>query len=280
MKARFQFLFLLVLLSLLAGCSPTPSPANTPPPTEVPPLPTAVPPQFVSAITGTSNPLLFPTTVAVDAQGNLYVADVGHAQVQVFGPNGDFLTAWGAPGRGDGQFFVSDHCCFLGVDGESNVYVMDSSSRIQKFNSKGNFLAQWGSPGTRDGQFSDWATIAVSQDGTVYAGDVNQGGIQKFDRTGKFLLRWGEENNGSPALFYPITVVLDEAGNVYARDGTEGKILKFDPDGSLLSEISLPEIDGKVPLAGGFVVNYLWERVRLGFVQPSPGGVGFIRLRA
>src|SRR5262249_26475387 len=42
--------------------------------------------------------------VATDGNGNVYVADTGNARIQKFDASGTFLTAWGGPGSGNGQF--------------------------------------------------------------------------------------------------------------------------------------------------------------------------------
>src|SRR5262249_57379847 len=43
-------------------------------------------------------------SVATDGSGNVYVADPGNARIQKFDASGTFLTAWGSPGSGNGQF--------------------------------------------------------------------------------------------------------------------------------------------------------------------------------
>jgi tripartite motif-containing protein 71 len=69
--------------------------------------------------------------VAVDGSGNVYVTDQN--RVQKFTSSGTYVTQWGAPGSGDGQFNVPRG---VAVDGSGNVYVADAHNyRIQKFGS-------------------------------------------------------------------------------------------------------------------------------------------------
>ena len=72
-----------------------------------------------------------PYGVAVDASGNVYVADMGNDRIQKFTSSGTYLTQWGSSGTGDGQFNCPSGAA---VDGSGNVYVADqSNNRIQKF---------------------------------------------------------------------------------------------------------------------------------------------------
>src|SRR5438128_2424564 len=50
---------------------------------------------------GTSNGQFnFPSGVATDANGNVYVADTGNSRIQKFDASGAFLTTWGSTGSG------------------------------------------------------------------------------------------------------------------------------------------------------------------------------------
>jgi len=48
--------------------------------------------------------LRMPHGVAVDALGNVYVADWENHCIQKFSSSGVFITKWGSEGSGDGQF--------------------------------------------------------------------------------------------------------------------------------------------------------------------------------
>jgi DNA-binding beta-propeller fold protein YncE len=82
-----------------------------------------------------------PSGVAVDGDGNVYVADVYNHRIHKLDDQGTLLSKWGEYGSGDG-LFRSPYG--VAVDGDGNVYVADTSnSRIQKFDSQGNFLTKW-----------------------------------------------------------------------------------------------------------------------------------------
>ncbi len=83
-----------------------------------------------------------PTDVAFDSRGNIYIADgYINSRVAKYDANGDWVTSWGEPGRGPGQFRLP-HA--IAVDRDDNVYVGDrSNARIQVFDSDGNFIRQF-----------------------------------------------------------------------------------------------------------------------------------------
>ncbi len=121
--------------------------------------------------------------VAVDSLGNVYVTE--NNRVQKFDSNGKFLTKWGTPGSGDGQFALA---LAIAIDPQDNVYVVDLYNNVvQKFDSNGKFLLKWGSPGSGEGQFKRPAAVAIDMQGNVLVADVDTGRLQKFDSNGKFL---------------------------------------------------------------------------------------------
>ncbi len=62
------------------------------------------------------------SAVAVDGQGNVYVADSNNYRIQKFDSSGGYLGQWGSCGNGNGQFKGP---VGVAVDGLGNVYVVD-----------------------------------------------------------------------------------------------------------------------------------------------------------
>ena len=59
----------------------------------------------------------------MDSSNNVYVTDIGNNCVEKFDSNGNYLTQWGSPGSGNGQFEYPEG---IAVDSSNNVYVADS----------------------------------------------------------------------------------------------------------------------------------------------------------
>jgi DNA-binding beta-propeller fold protein YncE len=156
---------------------------------------------------------------------------------------GDFgyLTEWGEPGSGPGQF---GHVLGVAADPAGNVFVADEiNSRVQKFTPDGALLAAWGSEGSGNGQFFKLADVAAGPDGSIYtlegsfSSDWALRGndrVQKFDPSGNFLLEWGGQGPADGQFQNPRAIAVDPSGNVYVADSGGNRIEKFDPNGSFL----------------------------------------------
>jgi len=71
----------------------------------------------------------YPSDIAVDRDGNIYVLDSGNARIQKFGRDGKYLATLGGKGQGPGELMLPDGIDF---DEEGNLIVADSAqSRIK-----------------------------------------------------------------------------------------------------------------------------------------------------
>ena len=82
-----------------------------------------------------------PEGIAVDRDGNLYVADYGRSRVVKLAPDGHLLTSWGSTGQGNGDFVGPKG---VALDGNGHLYVADTGNgRIERFTLDGTFDASW-----------------------------------------------------------------------------------------------------------------------------------------
>ena len=163
--------------------------------------------------------------VAVDASGNVYVADPGNHRIQKFSSAGAFITTFGSNGIGDGQLIGPQG---VSIDSAGNIYVADTgNSRIQKFNSSGTFITKWGSAGSGDGQFSGPCGVSADTSGNVYVSDTGNSRIQKFSSAGAFLESFGASGSGDGQFSAPQYLAADATGNIYVADTGNDRVQKL-----------------------------------------------------
>lgn len=174
-----------------------------------------------------------PTLLAVDKQGNVYVADATDDTVKKLSASGQMLVIWGRSGSAPGQFNLPEG---VAVDPQGNIYVSDNSnSRIEKFSSDGKLLAAWGTFGSDPGQFKYPAQIAVDTQSNVYVADQSNSRVEKFSSKGKFLAAWGTQGSTPGQFNFPFGVAVDVQGNIYVADSRNERIVKLSPAGKVLT---------------------------------------------
>ncbi len=169
--------------------------------------------------TPTTIDLCFPSGVALDGSGNLYVADEENQRVVEY--NTPLNASSGESGAGDstadlvfgqgggcnnGGLGASSLCLPVGValDVSGNLYVADfGNSRVLQYNTPLN--ATSGETGAGDTA----ADAVFGQGGSFTARKCNNGGI------------------GANSLCLPTGVAVDQSGNLYIADGSNDRVLEY-----------------------------------------------------
>ncbi len=192
-----------------------------------------------------------PKGVAVDRDGNIYVADSRNHRVQKLDPDGRPLASIGGPGEGPGQF---NEPWGVAVGADGSVYVADTwNHRVQKLDSGLRFVTQWGSTLTdnqgrregKEGRFYGPRDVAVNERNEVLVSDTGNKRIQRFDAAGRFLASYGGQGT-APGLFQePVGLAIDQRGQLSVADTWNRRLQRFGRDFEWRESIAVPSWRGQ-----------------------------------
>ena len=178
--------------------------------------------------------IIWPTAIALNSQGQVFVADEALNRISIYTNEGEYLGKWERPGTEDGQW---DKPSGLAFDKEDNLYLVDSgNNRVQKLTKDGDFITKWGSKGIADGEFDLPWGIEIDQNQDVYIADWRNDRIQKFSPDGKFLLKFGCSGTGDGEFNRPTGVAVDNDGDIYVADWNNNRLQVFDSEGNYLTQ--------------------------------------------
>lgn len=135
-----------------------------------------------------------PRGLAVDAAGNVYVADTGNHCIRVITPDGQVTTLAGSReagfADGAGAQALFSYPADVAIDSQGNLYVADTANhRVRKISPDGQVttLAGSGQPGLVDGlpeqaQFRAPEGIAVDKNGNIYLADTGNHAVRKVSQ--------------------------------------------------------------------------------------------------
>jgi sugar lactone lactonase YvrE len=199
--------------------------------------------------TGTAASFNKPCGVAVDASGNVYVADRINHKIRKITPAGVVSTfaGSGSVGSTDGTGTTASlsYPCGVAVDASGTVYVTDGNSKIRKITPEGmvSTLAGSDTASSTDGigtaaSFNYPRGIAVDASGNVYVADYFGNKIRKITPEGVVTTLAGSgsagstDGTGAVASFNnPEGIAVDTSGNVYVAEFSSHKIRKITPEG-------------------------------------------------
>jgi DNA-binding beta-propeller fold protein YncE len=120
-----------------------------------------------------------PTGVAVDKEGNLYVADTLNDRIEVFDADGAFLRTWGKNGDGPGYFARPKG---VAIDSDGHIWVADGmQDRVQVFTSEGQLLITMGGHGLLPGQYQGLVNVAAdNKRNRIYTSEIYPGRVQEY----------------------------------------------------------------------------------------------------
>ncbi len=214
--------------------------------------------------TGGAARFSYPTGVAADSGGNVYVADYSAPTIRKITPAAEVATlagVWGSTGSADGTGSAArfNQPAGVAVDGAGNVYVADTFNHtIRKITPTAvvsTLAGLAGSSGNADGQggaarFYLPHGIAADAAGNVYVADTFNYTIRKITPGGMVSTLAGlagsygsADGSGSAARFYaPHAICVSPAGSLFVADTFNGTIRKITPAGAVTTLAGRPDI--------------------------------------
>ncbi|MBI3182150.1 MAG: hypothetical protein HYZ28_08390 [Myxococcales bacterium] len=192
-----------------------------------------------------------PVGVAVDGDGNLYIADQGNHRIRRVDTNGTITTVAGTGTQGfGGDDLLATQAMLSGpsgvaVDGHGYLYIADSyNHRVRVVTPNGQIRTVAG-----DGTFGFFGDsgpapkarlnlptgVAVDKDANLYIADQGNHRVRKVDMGGTIRTIAGTGTGGyngegtatQRQLSYPAGVAVDATGNVFIADSGNHRVRKL-----------------------------------------------------
>ncbi len=207
-----------------------------------------------------------PSGVAVDAAGNIYIADTGNNEVRKVNAATGIISAFAGSTTGgfagDGAAATSAQLhspSAVTLDSAGNVYIADTANnRIRKVNTSGIITTVAGSSAVSTGLIGDGGLatsailnsprgVMVDSSGNLYIADSGNNRVRKVGTNGIINTIAGNGTTGTvgmvgdggPAinasLSVPVGMALDSSGNLYIADSGDNLIRKVTTNGNISS---------------------------------------------
>ena len=185
-----------------------------------------------------------PSGLAIDADGNIYVADTGNNRIRKITPQGivSTIAGDGTAGYADGPASQAkfDGPVGVAVDKAGDVFVADSyNDRVRLISPNGQVTTVAGAkgPGYADGQsamalFDTPCGVAVTADGSLLVADTGNHRLRRITSEGNVttLPVVFADEGGASQLSSVIGVALSHDGFLYVTESDPGRVIQIAPD--------------------------------------------------
>jgi len=185
-----------------------------------------------------------PSGLAIDADGNILVADTGNNRIRKVTPQGVVTTVAGngMAGLADGDATTAQFNGPVGVsiDHKGNVYVADTyNDRIRRISVDGQVTTvAGGSQGDLDGdasiaRFDTPCAVVPLPDGSLLVADTGNNKLRRITTSGQVtvLAPVFENDPNRTWLHSPVGLAVTHDGFIYVTEFDRGTVVQLAPDG-------------------------------------------------
>jgi streptogramin lyase len=186
----------------------------------------AAPSDFTIALNYSGGGLDLPFAIAIDASGDVWIANLENDAISEFSPTGSALS--GSAGFTGSGLSTSDA---IAIDASGNVWVAGNPHSMEEFNSSGAAIS--GSSGYTGGGLDSDVGLAIDASSNVWAVSSAGNNISKFNSGGTAIS--GSSGYTAGGLNQPDGIAIDISGNVWTANYGFGSIGKFNSAGATLT---------------------------------------------
>jgi sugar lactone lactonase YvrE len=190
-----------------------------------------------------------PIGVAVDARGNVLVADTYNDRIRLISADGQVrtLAGTGQPGYQDGPALgaLFDTPCAIAINAQGELFIADTrNGAVRKLAANGQVSTLARSESDAPGQLLRRPlSLAMTPDGYLYVGDMSRGRIVQLSPKGELrgLTGVGIDvavgDDAARRIATPAAIVLDKTGALYVSDPAAYLIRRVAPSGTVHAQI-------------------------------------------
>jgi tripartite motif-containing protein 2/3 len=169
-----------------------------------------------------------PSGVAVNAQGDIIVADTNNHRIQIFDSNGRFRFQFGECGKRDGQLLYPNRVAVFRQSGDIVVTERSPTHQIQIYNQYGQFIRKFGANVLQHPR-----GVCVDNMGHIIVVECKVMRVFIFDTNGNVLNKF----TCSKYLEFPNGVCCNDKQEIFISDNRAHCIKVFSYDGQFLRAI-------------------------------------------
>jgi len=195
-----------------------------------------------------------PSSLAVDSEGNIYIADMENNRIQIFSNKGEYLRSISGKSATKIKLFSPG---VLAIDNDDNLYIAERNNRRRRIlitSKEGKLLYSFKTPLYP-------YKIAIHQD-NIYI--CEKGGSRDYNiflcsKKGKIIAAL-EKSTNMKYFDRSVTFAIDNEGNIYTANRFLPKVRKYIPNGKHPMEFEYePSIKNKRDLEEHYVTDVIMD---------------------